>query len=435
MTHYDTDAAVVGGGLGGLAAAALLARSGLRTVVLERATRLGGRAATDESGGFFFNQGAHALYRGGAAARVLRDLGVHWTGRSPPRGGLAVRGNETHALPLALGSMLSTGLLGWSAKTEGMRLFGRLRSADSRALDKVTLQSWLAGETRDATLRATVEALVRVSTYANAPGVLSAGAAIDQLRLAQRAGVDYVDGGWETLVAGAEKVARAAGALVCGGSDVSCASPAEGGWRVHRKGGEGPITARALVLATGPRAACSVVASEALASWASRAVPLRAACLDVALARLPDERTTFALGVGRPLYFSVHSRLARLAPTGAALVSTMKYLPPGEEPDAARDEAELEAWLDRLQPGWRDVLVERRWLPGMIASNAVPAASLGGVRGRPGPGVPDAPGVFVAGDWIGPEGMLLDAALASAERAAESVSVLLAGGRASEAVA
>jgi hypothetical protein len=32
--------------------------------------------------------------------------------------------------------------------------------------------------------------------------------------------------------------------------------------------------------------------------------------------------------------------------------------------------------------------------------------------------VPDAPDAFVVGDWVGPEGMLLDASLASAGRAA-----------------
>jgi phytoene dehydrogenase-like protein len=434
MTHHDTDVAVIGGGLGGLAAAALLARRGLRAVVLERASRLGGRAATDDSCGFSFNMGAHALYRGGAAARVLRGIGVAWTGRPPPRGGLAVLGDRTYGLPTTVGAMLSTGLLGWSAKTQGARLFARIRSSDARALDEVTLQSWLAGETQDATLRRVFETFVRVSTYANAPGLLSAGAAIQQLRLAQDPGVEYVDGGWQTLVAGAAGAARAAGAAVRTDADVSCASRIDRGWRVHVHGGS-PIDARALVLATGPRAACSVVASEALASWASRAVPLRAACLDVALARLPDERATFALGVDRPLYLSVHSRTARLAPDGAALVSTMKYLSPSEPSDAALDRAELEAWLDRLQPGWRDVLVERRWLPAMTTVNAAPAADRGGVRGRPGPRVPDAPGAYVVGDWVGPEGMLLDASLASAERAAEHLSrEVLAAGQPREAV-
>jgi hypothetical protein len=203
---------------------------------------------------------------------------------------------------------------------------------------------------------------------------------------------------------------------------------------VHRERG-GPIACRALVLATGPRTAQSIVASDALASWARRAVPLRAACLDAALACLPNERATFALGVDRPLYLSVHSRTARVAPAGAALVSTMKYLAPGETADGERDQAELEAWLDRLQPGWRDVLVERRWLAGMVTTNALPIAEDGGARGRPGPRVPDAPGAFVVGDWVGAEGLLLDAALASAERAAELIGELLAAPMAREAVA
>ena len=158
-------------------------------------------------------------------------------------------------------------------------------------------------------------------------------------------------------------------------------------------------------------------------------MPVHAACLDVALARLPSSSATFALGVDVPLYFSVHSRTARLAPPGAELASAMKYLPAGTRADPARDLDELEAWLDLLQPGWRELVVDRRWLPSMVASNALVLARTGGLRGRPGPAVPDAPGLFVVGDWVGGEGMLLDASLASAERAADELSGVLSAAR------
>jgi len=181
------------------------------------------------------------------------------------------------------------------------------------------------------------------------------------------------------------------------------------------------VHTRVLVLATGPATAAAVVEGEPLASWAARAVPARTACLDVALSRLPNARATFALGVDAPTYLSVHSRTARLAPDGAPLVSTMKYLPPGEAPDAARDRAELESLLDLLQPGWRDVVVERRFLPSMVASNAIVLADGGGFAGRPTPRVPSVEGLYVVGDWVGGEGMLLDASLASAERAASDI--------------
>ena len=100
------------------------------------------------------------------------------------------------------------------------------------------------------------------------------------------------------------------------------------------------------------------MASDALAAWANHAIPVRAACLDVALASLPSPKTTFALGVDRPLYFSVHSRSARVAPDGAALVSTMKYLSPTEPPDAARDAAELEGYAS--SPSSRSARWSRR---------------------------------------------------------------------------
>ena len=95
--------------------------------------------------------------------------------------------------------------------------------------------------------------------------------------------------------------------------------------------------------------------------------PIRAGCLDVALSRLPDPTTNFALGIDEPLYFSVHSSVAKLAPAGAALIHVARYLAPGEIPDVDR----LEALLDLMQPGWREVVVEKRFLPKMTVTHAV----------------------------------------------------------------
>jgi phytoene dehydrogenase-like protein len=63
------DVVVVGAGLAGMAAGATAARAGRRVLIVD------GHAAGGRNG-FRFNHGAHALYLGGHAERVLRDLGV-----------------------------------------------------------------------------------------------------------------------------------------------------------------------------------------------------------------------------------------------------------------------------------------------------------------------------------------------------------------------
>jgi hypothetical protein len=62
----------------------------------------------------------------------------------------------------------------------------------------------------------------------------------------------------------------------------------------------------------------------------------------------------------------------------------------------------------------------------MVATNALVTARDGGLAARPGPRVPDASGVFLVGDWVGKEGMLLDAAMASAGQVAEDLAEVLA---------
>jgi len=69
-----------------------------------------------------------------------------------------------------------------------------------------------------------------------------------------------------------------------------------------------------------------------------------------------------------------------------------------------------------VQPGWRQFVVHRRFLPSMRVSNALvtPGAT------RPTPATP-VRGLYLAGDWVGAEGAMADAALSSARAAAKAI--------------
>jgi len=243
-----------------------------------------------------------------------------------------------------------------------------------------------------------------------------------------RAGDDYEPEPslWQSLVDGLSQAARAAGVEL----RASCEAEAIDENRGVRLANGERIAARAVIVAGSPSLAKRLLPSSAAARAAAEtSIPVEAACLDLALARLPHPRRTFALGIDRPLYCSVHSAAARLAPDGGAVIHAAKYLAPGGAADARGDERELEELVDLLQPGWRDAIVERRFLPKMVVYHRLPRADENGLAGRPSPSLPDAPGVFVCGDWVGAEGMLADAALASAREAAALATAALAEAR------
>jgi len=407
----DTQVIVVGGGLAGLAAATVAARAGQRVEVLEARSTLGGRARTAERNGFHVNEGAHALYRGGEGLAVLRSLGIEPKGGVPATTGtFGLLAGRLGVLPGGPMSLARTRLLGARGKVRIARLLAGLPKVDAAALGTTSIGDWIADTAPEADAARLLHALVRLTTYVDDPGHLSADAAVGQLQRAVADSVLYLHGGWQRLVDDLAAAARTAGVTLRTRAKVERIVPVDGGVEVRADGEV--LTASNVVLAAGGPHAPGALVEGAATAGGEAARPSRAASLDLCFAGAWGG-PGFVIGLDSSLYVSNHSRVARVAPEGATLVSVMKYLGADTTTAAADDRAELEAALDTVRPGWRDDAIDVLYRPRLVSATDVPNASTGGLGGRPGPTVPGAPGVLVAGDWVGPAGMLSDAALAS----------------------
>ena len=178
----------------------------------------------------------------------------------------------------------------------------------------------------------------------------------------------YIDGGWETLIHGLTSKAKAMGVAIETGISVEHV-------------GAGTILAvppedveRLTGLRLAPR------------------TPVRAACLDLGLHVLPKDSALFGMDLNEPLYLSVHSASARLAPEGSALVQIVEI---------------CERTKPRIGSNWKRLRISfyrggaAKWrlrdaFPNMIVSHAIPAPA-----GRAPVQIPGLPGVAVAGDWVG----------------------------------
>lgn len=419
--------AVAGGGLAGLAAAALLARDG-HAVTLYEGKTLGGMAASEDHGGFRWNWGGHALYRKGPGVPVLRELGLR------PRGFVvrgapfmeAMHGGEILPAPFSARTALSP-LLDGADRLEVTRAMAAIpldaRGPRLRALDHVTVSAWLDRHVTRPRARELVLALVRLSSFTHDPDRQAASAAVRQLQLALY-GVWYLHDGWQQLVDGLRAAAVAAGVRIREHARVEAVEHDDRVRAVRLADGERVTVDAAVVAVGGPRAAAKVLdgpAADVVDGWAGRALPVRAATYEVNLRGKPRGGHVWVLGVDQPVYVNVHSHFARgVAPEDGTLVQVLRYLGPAEPGAAYR--AEIEAALDVALPGWRDDVIDERYLPGLVVMHDTPAAAGGGFAGRPGPLVPGVDGLAVTGDWTGGRGILADAALASAKLAATALS-------------
>jgi phytoene dehydrogenase-like protein len=369
-------------------AAGRLAAGGFETLLLEAGPHLGGRAASEVRGGFVLNQGPHALYVGGPAGRELKASGVEldwWQPASAasvfPREGKPKR------------------TLGGSAQLG--RWFLRLQRTDPAELAGISTAEWLRQSLRSERARASAAALVRVTTFVADQESLSAEVAATQLKIGLLPGVRYLRGGWQQLVDALAARAEAAGATLRTRAAVRALDCGPEGWALSLD--SETLRAGVVVLAAGGPDAAAKLLGDRVPAAPGPAAEL--SVLDLGLRKLPHRSRRFALGIDKPTYLSRHSPPEH---RDGVLLTLASY---AREPRAA-----LEELADEVQPGWREEATLERFLPRMVAVSAIATAAAGGLSGRP--GIDRGDGLYLAGDWIGDEGWLVDAALASGAAAA-----------------
>jgi phytoene dehydrogenase-like protein len=410
------DAAVIGGGLAGLTAAAYLARAGKSVIVFERESQLGGLAQTTNLNGVLFNLGPHAMYEGGAALRILDELGcMPKVGYSPKSGA---------PIGILQGKMVQISTdLSKEEELEWSQLMGGLSQIDTDSIRSLSLREWAEINIQHDRVRLFFNALCRQLSFCDNPSVLSSGFVIKQGQLA-RQGVKYVEGGWQTVVDDLRHEAVKAGAMIALGNKAEQILLEDGSVCALLLADGSKVEVSAVVAAAGPGEVCRLIPGSeymSLGKWKASSRPLYAACLDVALKRMPNSERVFALGLDQPFYFANHSSSVKLSDNGLHVLHVMKYNDNRSGTDPKADKEMLTNLLDLLQPGWDKEVVAERFLPKILIAHDSRTIRHNGGGPASGPAVSEVRGLYVAGDWVGPEGRLADAAMASAKHAAQEI--------------
>lgn len=405
------DLAVAGGGLAGLTAALMAARAGKTVVVLEQAQRLGGRARTTVRDGIHFNLGPHALYRQGAAAKLFQKLGIEYDAGVPDIRGIRLRKDDRlFPLPLGFFDLLRVKRMSPAAKFELAGVMKKLESAQIDEWRGRWVGEWLRANIKHGSVADLLRILFCLTTYAGQVDELDMGLLLAQWRVGA-GGVAYLDGGWASLVAAVRAALAEEGVSIVTGKALRALS-FEGEDQILRYGAGESLRAAAVVLALDPAAVHQILGEHSpLGDFLSDLRPVRAAVLDVGLRAVAGGPPLGVLDIDRRLYGLCHTPTARLAPAGFQVVHAAKYLRDDEK--GADFRRELEDLLDVARPGWREHLVADRFLPNITVAHALRSA---GFR-APGPRLLKDRPVYACGDWVGEQGMLLDASLASVRAA------------------
>ncbi|MCM3633380.1 phytoene desaturase family protein [Paenibacillus camelliae] len=413
------DVIIIGTGLAGYTAAHYLAKSNLSVLMLEKSKSVGGRAQTKKISGQYFNMGPHAVYKKGEGAAILEHLGIELHGRSPKLSGEIYEQNDAYTAPFTASGLLASSYLSWKERKEWMMIIMRLSSMKIDDVPQQSYEQWIESNVRSDRVKGLLYALGRLASYCHAPDIISAKVMLAQVKTALGK-VLYLDGGWQSLVDQLHNKAVLLDVQIKKESNVQqIRTDEKNGFKLTLSNGE-IIYGKHVIYTGEPQALNQMLDVEhPYRDDLSSMKAIKAASLDVALTKLPQPKRLFAMSTTDPLYFAVHSSYAKLSEHGDSIVlHCLKYLRPGEQANNEQVRSELEQFIERLQPGWKNEVITSRFMPSITVNHRLPRANEESPLLQ---SLAVVPGIYVAGDWASPHSMLLDGAVSSGRLAAEHI--------------
>jgi phytoene desaturase len=168
MRQEQYDAVVIGSGVGGLCAGALLAHRGVKTLVAEKLPDVGGRCSTIDYKGFKIPVGAVGVPSSGPFREVFEEVGAEFNVQQHPEGKYIVDGTEV-SLP-EKGQF--NAILSHCCKDEAefTRIKKAMRRADTweKPSNEITLRDWLLQYTSNENVHALFQNVCAAFIIANA---------------------------------------------------------------------------------------------------------------------------------------------------------------------------------------------------------------------------------------------------------------------------
>lgn len=264
MKRENCDVVVIGSGMGGLSAAALLAAAGYKTLVVERLPRVGGRYSSFEYKGFTLTTGAIEVEMGGVVEQVFNAVGAKFDVRPVPPFRIRIGGKD-HELP-PKGGLRAIVSLASENERETERVMGAFKRALSwqEPSDSISFREWLLQYTENERLLRTFWALISAAQFVT-DHELPAGKYFQSLKVPRPLGVGMAPEGNLALMESLAEAIEAKGGQVwtrCPAKQIVVSDGIAKGVIIQKGDDVIEVAAKAVVSNTGPRKTVELAGSE-----------------------------------------------------------------------------------------------------------------------------------------------------------------------------